>query len=197
MYTSVPVRRADPGNHEREGLVVLLSFLVGILLGSLGVLAQNGRLPFPESPSSQLGAVAGSIPDTKNESGEIPANEDGPSVSTTEVEANEPVSTEVVSIPPAQVAEENPALRTLELEIVDKRIAVERVNQEIERVKNASVSVISEFTKNCGSWSDPCALPYSKRLEESNKTYAELVPVLESLNRSLESLVIERSRLGN
>ena len=92
----------------------------------------------------------------------------------------------VVSSPePGRAVTLSPSPSELRLLIVDKQIVIDRINQELLRVKSASVAFIAEFEQNCGSWSDVCAEPYNKALDENNTSYADLAAKLIIAQRSL------------
>ena len=77
------------------------------------------------------------------------------------------------------------SVRDVRLLVIDKQIVIDRINQELERVKNSSVALVAQFDQNCGSWSDTCAEPYSKTLDASNALYADLSAALTIAQRDL------------
>ena len=147
-------------------------FFVGILFGFLIFYSLATSFHLSQiNPAQLVGAAALALPtsplDTvlSKDSSKVPEI----TVLSTETAGASP------STPTETISEDiTPSMRELELLATDKQIAMNRLDQEIERLKNASVALIVAFDQNCGSWTDACALPYSTELDQHNATYAEL-----------------------
>lgn len=182
--TRVPITKVS--ENRSETIISLIAvFLLGATLGSGFILYQNDKLTLPSfNTNAQLGAVALSDSDTQ-----LTTNNESV-ISTTSAEQVVPTTNTVATEVKAVSVREDTTLqkRELALRINDRTIAIERLNQEIERTKNASVATITAFEQNCGSWNDACAVPYASKLNESNTTYNELVATLSTLSSELDAL---------
>lgn len=185
----------------KNTLALITFFVTGIFVGSGIVLISSGKIPLSGiSPRLLLGAVINA--DQVNTEPQISSS---PAVSVDIPEAStSPIIPEPIAQAPiideVKVANEKVLTEkrtNLSLRISDRTIAIERLNQEIERVKNASVSLIAEFNQNCGSWTDDCAKPYSSKLEANNTTYNELVQKQTPLSLELSSLKSELASLSD
>lgn len=187
------VRITKVNGNRGERIVSLLAvFLLGGALGSGFVLYQNGKLMLPSiNPRTQLGTAA-----LSEGTGETSSN----SVDTISDRASSEVTpaAQTITTAPTETSRTDAEVqkRELLLRINDRTIAIERLNQEIERTKNASVAIIASFEQNCGSWSDACALPYASKLDASNKTYNELIGTLTALSSELDVLKQELGTLN-
>ena len=147
-------------------------FFVGILFGFLISYSLVTSFHLSRIDKAQLvGAAALALPSSSFDT--------ALSKDTSEVPEIAILSTETASIsattPTLTISQDTtPSVRELQLLATDKQIAMDRLDQEIERMKNASVALIAAFDQNCGSWIDTCATPYSTELDENNATYAEL-----------------------
>lgn len=192
--THVPIRVVK--ENRGENIVALVAvFLLGATLGSGLILLENNKLRLPASnPNEQLGAVALTDITTGNSASLAPINTIPTPVASTEEVAQ--VAQEIVQNS-ATLRAAKQTRSELQLEINDRTIAIDRLNQEIERVKNASVALVTAFDQNCGNWTDVCAKPYTDKLDESNSSYNELVEKLAAMNLILASLKQELSSLEN
>ena len=179
--------RVVRGDSKAGGMIVALVavFLLGMTLGSGLIIYKTGKLSFPTLNSKdQLGAVGLS---------DIRAST--PTAVITSVPTEVSKASEAVTKGSQVEQNTRTVARTatgeradLTLRITDRTIAIDRVNQEIERTKNTSVALITAFDQNCGNWTDDCAKTYAAKLDESNTTYNELVLQLNSLSADLVSL---------
>lgn len=190
QITHVPIRNASINRGEQ---VVALGavFLLGATVGSVFVLFQNSKLTLPlPAAKSQVGAVA------LAESTAIVETPTTEALTTNQTQTTE-AKTVTLPIPTNNEEEQRRTVAEVELDINDRTIAIDRVNQEIERTKNASVALVTAFDQNCGNWTDVCAKPYTEQLDVSNANYNELVGKLRMLSVDLTSLQSELSSLQN
>ncbi len=145
-------------------------------------------LSLPLTPATQTAAVFYSTPGSVETPPEVlgattPVREpaDGVSAGQASNVSTEPSSNE----------------RTIELNalINDRDLAIIRITDEIERLKNASVLVVTEFDQNCDNWQDDCALPYRKTLDANDAKYDELAAQLDLVRRSREQAVLDRANI--
>ncbi len=188
--THVPISRVE-GNRSEKIVALFAVFLLGVTVGSIAVLAESRKLKSVSvDNSSQLGAVV---------LFDIATPEVADTFTTAPVTANAeptPVSPPLgTALADARSAAGEKA--ELTLEITDRTIAIDRLNQEIERTKNASVLLIAEFNTNCANWNDVCATPYVKKLDENNTTYNNFVVSLNALQTELGLLKTELESLSN
>lgn len=190
QITHVPIRNVSVNRGEH---IISLGavFLLGLAVGSVFVLFQNGKLALPlPAANSQVGAVA------LAESAAIVETPTADALSTNQVQTTD-AKTETLSIPTNSGERERRTMAEVELDINDRTIAIDRVNQEIERTKNASVALVTAFDQNCGNWADVCAKPYTEQLDASNANYNELVGKLRMLSADLASLQSELNSIQN
>lgn len=193
--THITVKKVD-GNHALSTVVLTMFFVAGLLVGTGLVLITSGKIVLPHiSPRFLLGAVVASNPPV-TEPGVVASSSVVSETTTPTVATVNPAPVTVID--EAKVAAEKALSekRTdLTLRINDRSVAIERLNQEIERVKNASVALIVEFNQNCGSWTDDCAKPYASKLEANNSSYNELVQKQTPLTLELTDLKAELTSL--
>ena len=192
--THVPIQSVK--ENRRENITVLLAvFVFGTMLGSAVVLFGNGQLRFPSLPlNQQLGAVVlARVTATTSPSAVVV------SPSTTPLVSSEKVAqlSQELTVNAATVRAAKQTRAELLLEIRDRTIAIDRLNLEIERVKNASVALVTAFDQNCGTWTDTCAAPYTEQLDESNASYNELVSKRSAVSLDLTLLENELYSLPN
>jgi hypothetical protein len=193
QITHVTIRRVSENRAEKV-VALFAVFALGVTLGSAAILYQSGRLRAPEvDPKSLAAAVALSKSDVTT----TPPT-------TVNAEAEPIVDQEAVTQLSQELTREAGTARAakqtraeLELAINDRTIAIDRLNQEIERVKNASVALVTAFDQNCGTWTDVCAKPYTDKLDESNSNYNELVAKRTLMTEDLTTLKQELSSLEN
>lgn len=182
-------RRAVPNTAKRLHLALMLLF--GVTLGAL--LGSTTMLPKID-PQRQLGGVAAS---GENNSIEAQTNTSLSDTQTTsidqEISENTGVGETSTYTPAPSTEAQKIDQQKLKLRISDGEIAIARANEELARIKNESVSIISEFNTNCGNWKDGCAKPYAEKLEINNNTYNDLAQKITQLTRELEALHTEEA----
>jgi hypothetical protein len=169
--------------------VVALSLLIGFTFGR-GVILPN------INPRTQLGAAFESaqisegsiVPPTEQSENTLPmaALESQGGAIAEEAGQND--------ITPTPLPLPESLLRTedLDLSITDRETAIAQLNEEVTRVKNDSVALVSLFNTNCGNWKDECAAPYAATLEINNNTYNDLVQKVTTLQRELNQFRAEK-----
>lgn len=193
QITHVPIRRVSENRAEKV-IALFAVFALGVTLGSAAILYQYGKLRAPNAdPKSLTGAVALSGTDTTPTPPVVVDATITPIVDQAKIAELSQELTQKAGVARA----EKLTRAELELEINDRTIAIDRLNQEIERAKNTSVALVTAFDQNCGTWTDVCAKPYTDKLEESNSTYNELVSKLSAMSLDLTSLKQELSALEN
>jgi hypothetical protein len=90
-------------------------------------------------------------------------------------------TSDAVSIPTV-LAKEKVAL---ESSIEEKNLAIEQNIEKIKRIKDGSVSLITQFNQNCGDWNNVCATTYHDALEKNNTAYEELLVTQRALYKAL------------
>lgn len=145
----------------------VLGFSLGLGLGMIDPL-RNGNLAAVGTADMEA-----TTPDTPlNAQGVAPIAEDttlenilAPVTILPEEAINEtpPASSPAEDVTPEQKQDEIDALLL-------KR---ESLDQRIRTLKDRGVILIAEFTQNCGSWTDACAVPYKAELEEINAAYRD------------------------
>ncbi len=173
-------------NHLFDDLLksslVFFVFITGVTLGFLISLSLTSSFKLSGvNPNQLVGAAAFSdVSSGSNESDAVKsAILEVPQTPSVEISKDTtPLGNATVvttrTAPTISSEESNLSARELRLLVTDKQIVIDRINQELERVKNSSVALIAQFDQNCGSWSDACAEPYSKALDTSNSSYADL-----------------------
>ena len=151
-------------------------FFVGILFGFLISYSLVTSFHLSRIDKAQLvGAAALALPSSSFDTALSKDTSEVPEITILSTEtASISATTPTLTISQAISQDTTPSVRELQLLATDKQIAMDRLDQEIERMKNASVALIAAFDQNCGSWIDTCATPYSTELYENNATYAEL-----------------------
>jgi hypothetical protein len=194
QITHVPIRRVSENRAEKV-VALFAVFALGVTLGSAAILYQSGKLRAPEvDPKSLAGAIALSDVNTTTTTPPTPEN------TVVEPEVNQNAATQLSQEITREAGAARAAKQTrseLTLEINDRTIAIDRLNQEIERVKNASVALVTAFDQNCGNWTDTCAKPYTDKLDESNSSYNELVAKRALMTQALADLKQELATLVN
>ena len=160
-------------------------FIAGVALGFLISLSLTSSFHLTGvNPNQLVGAAAMSLVGTEKDAVtntilEKPRTPNLAGSTVTIPETNTPVET----LPSPQ---HTPSVNDLRLLVTDKQILIDRINQELERVKNSSVALVAQFNQNCGSWSDVCAEAYSKQLDTDNTLYADLSAKLTIAQRDLD-----------
>ena len=176
------------GNHLFDELMkssaFFFVFIAGVALGFLISLSLTSSFHLTGvNPNQLVGAAAMSLVGTEKDAVtntilEKPRTPNLAGSTVTIPETNTPVET----LPSPQ---HTPSVNDLRLLVTDKQILIDRINQELERVKNSSVALVAQFNQNCGSWSDVCAEAYSKQLDTDNTLYADLSAKLTIAQRDL------------
>ena len=176
------------GNHLFDELMkssaFFFVFIAGVALGFLISLSLTSSFHITGvNPNQLVGAAAMSHIGTEKDAVtntilEEPRTPNLAGSTVTIPETNTPVGT----LPSPQ---HTPSVNDLRLLVTDKQILIDRINQELERVKNSSVALVAQFNQNCGSWSDVCAEAYSKQLDTDNTLYADLSAKLTIAQRDL------------
>ena len=199
MKTHIAIQHfggSRPFFHAKSDRALWTTFILASLGGLLfGILLTSKTIVLPTvSPLEQLADVSGSkIPlgytaalatiatSTTNES------EDGT------IGSVAGVSTEEV-VPTPRVRDEQ-AITDVNILINDIELTIIRINNEIELIKNSSVTLVADFDRNCGNWKDVCGAPYATELEKNNTRYDALVAKLAQTERDRESALQSRSSL--
>ena len=176
------------GNHLFDELMkssaFFFVFIAGVALGFLISLSLTSSFHLTGvNPNQLVGAAAMSLVGTEkdavtNTTLEEPRTPSLAGVTVTTTEQPAPV-------PHLPSPQHTPSVNDLRLLVADKQILIDRINQELERVKNSSVALVAEFDQNCGSWSDVCAEAYIKQLDINNTLYADLSAKLTIAQRDL------------
>lgn len=168
-------------------------FVVGIAL-SLPYFSSESQLANTGGVAIDLTVDSREYSETPDTAATLPAGEVA-GEATTEPEA----AVEAPIIIPPDTAETDAAraerVSTLTLAATERENAISLINQEMSLIKDRSVSLIAEFTGNCGSWRDDCALPYKKELDANNARYAVLSATLEQFTRERDAALLERATI--
>lgn len=163
---------------------------------SLGILYNSARLPFTTEHSGMLATPIGSESALQIDSPMIPKLPSPAVLNIGEV-AGESSNYDEDVVPESNTEELFPEvlgvttdmMRTdLESEVRSLASEVTSLTEQVERIKNQSVYLVTEFETNCGAWANECATPYASQLEKKNTEYAELAKRL----LSAKSLLAER-----
>jgi hypothetical protein len=169
--------------------MIAISLLVGFLFGRTFMLPKI-------NPQMQIGAVLESTQKT-NEEAILAATtiaNDAPEADTRNRNDTKETEQNTLAQAPTPLPLPESLLRTdeLDLSITDREIAITQLNEEIARVKNDSVALVSLFNTNCGNWKDECAKPYAATLEINNSTYSDLIQKVTKLQRELDQFRAEK-----
>jgi hypothetical protein len=187
--TKVTIVRVEEerSRHSGELLMLLSLFSCGIAVGIIAVLFGTHRLSLPLGMSTKT--LVGAVADSDAPLSVVP-------IATSDVSPTPPPMLPIAPSP--SMNPQSPEGRTrsaIDLDILDRSVAIERLNQEIERKKNASIALIADFEKNCGNWSDVCATTYQAKLDAYNSDYESLVDKLSEMKIALDVLRAERAAL--
>jgi hypothetical protein len=197
VKTYIPITQARANNFlpsakkVQFGMVLLLAIMTGFFAGI------SSPSMIPTDPRSLLGAVSESKVAT------APAI-NSESVSTAElalgVQPEEPTSPTAQNETFSAAQFFAPSVSTKSREELEQLIAASELSisqdtNEVTRIRNASVAIVSEFETNCGDWEDDCAVYYSRALERNNIVYSDLVLKIEREKHILEELRNEMSLL--
>lgn len=165
----IPVTKETPAS----------SFAATILVGVLGLTLGIGLGVISEGSRANLAAVGAISPAQTIAS------------TNASISSGEPIETpeEVSEI----IATESPTLSALVQDTKDGEVlgatidestnevqsaealalAREALDLRIRVLKDRGIALVAEFTQNCGSWEEPCAVPYRTELETINTAYRD------------------------
>jgi hypothetical protein len=169
--------------------MIAISLLVGFSLG-------RGLILPKTDPRVQIGTVLESTQKTNEEMSlaTITIASDAPETDPESRNDAEETGQPTLAQVPTPLPLPESLLRTeeLDLSITDREIAITQLNEEIARVKNDSVALVSLFNTNCGNWKDECAKSYAATLEINNRTYSDLIQKVTNLQRELDQFRAEK-----
>ena len=176
-------------------------FMIIVFSGFLGAFieAKYPLLVLPiVNPQTQLGAVVDALP---NEQSGIKTEADNTARETIDAgesqiraaanENSQTLANNASPTPPPALSRIN----ELNIFINERENALAQVNNELERIKDQSITLIAEFNQNCGNWKDDCAKPYTNELEVSNTRYSLLTKTLTTLTQELSNAELEERDL--
>lgn len=173
--------------------MIAISLFLGFMFGS-GVLLPSAN------PREQVGAVLESMTDSSTPElasvGAVVVDTTVPAADTLALDTPEDnvLTQNDIDVAPSPTPEPESLLNAIELDlaITDREDAMTKLNEEIARLKNDSVALVSLFNTNCGNWKDECAVPYAATLEVNNSTYNDLVQKVIALQRELNQFNAEK-----
>jgi hypothetical protein len=169
--------------------MIAISLLVGFSLG-------RGLILPKTDPQMQIGAVIESMQKTHEEASLVATTitSDAPEINAESQDNSEETEQNTLAKVSTLLPLPESLLRTeeLDLSITDREITITQLNEEIARVKNDSVALVSFFDTNCGNWKDECAKPYAATLEINNSTYSDLIQKVTKLQRELDQFHAEK-----
>lgn len=191
VYISVNIEKAES---SRLPLVhigyVAAVFVIGAVIGL--IVSNNIKLPLPNNSASNLAAIA-AIPQsaTSTQTSEDVISSENEAVLGTLSTQDVTTETQPDLILPLF---DDTTRKELEAKISDTLLVIERLSLEMLRVKNESLSIISEFNQNCANWNDECAIPYKTSLDRNNATYERLMVAQNQFNTEMS---IDRDNLAS
>jgi hypothetical protein len=178
---TIPIKKVSSGFSSRALMAAVGSALTFGMLGGI-FLGNIVTLPVPGNLRGVLGATGAATPQEEARAeGTLVAQTPSDNTLPTATPAPETASTPTTTNNPAIIAQR----AELESSITEKNIRIEKNIEEIKRIKDESVLLITQFEQNCGNWDDACAITYRETLERNNTAYEELLFTQRALYKEL------------